>query len=171
MIINDLLTSNDINKINGKYYLCSWTNHNIIIFVNINKNNIEIILSENVIYDVGIINCGEYSNFQNFNNNDLCNSMIIFENIAQERIINLFKIYKKYIKNINVQLIDITNEKNINQDNMIEFKVSQINNSTIIQKKQNTNYYFHISNIIIMIICLMPSMIYILLDIMFLSQK
>lgn len=143
--INEIINTKNIIKYTSKYLNKD----------NINKNNIENI-SENIIYNFDIINYDKNSKFQTFNN-ILCNAMIIFENILQKRKLIFFKNYKNFI--------------NINHNNTLENKVSKFNKSSIIRKNKNINYYFHITNIIIIIIFLMPSIIYILLDIIISSQN
>ena len=84
-----------INKIINKYYVCGWTGHAIVIFIN--QNNPPKDQPLNITYNFGIINCGSGVSFQGKNNNGLCNGMCIFKKISQEKILKFFTMYKIYI--------------------------------------------------------------------------
>ena len=72
------------------YYHCGWIEHAIIIFITkITETN----------YDLGIINCGQGSEFQGYNN-ILCNGIIIFKDKLDTKINDFLNSYKKYYDTI-----------------------------------------------------------------------
>ena len=90
--LNELLEiinkTNDFNyKLNNEgYYLAGWVGHVIFLFYKkISNDN----------YDLGIINAGEGSELQGVDN-DLCNGIIIFHNITEQKLDNFLILYNMY---------------------------------------------------------------------------
>ena len=89
IIFSILINIDDIDDMNGKYYLCGWTGHAIIIFINKQNDNK---------YEFGIINCGEGADIQGCNNCS-CNGIIVLKNIEKHKILTFLIYYKNFLSN------------------------------------------------------------------------
>ena len=130
-IFNKDYIIDNIASISGKYYLCGWTDHNIIIFVNKQQENK---------YEIGIINCGEGFQFHGFNES-LCNGIIIFKDISENKILDFFNKYKIYLENTeNI----IQGEKIFRNFYLMLLKIilneNEVNFHTL-RQKHNVEYY------------------------------